>query len=87
MTTLENIKARALATPLPWPEAERLRILAWFEAHPDVTHAYLFYNGTLRSEQAETAAMFSRTAQLVSIALEGVPVMVSRWSVTNRKGT
>lgn len=59
-------------------EAERLRLEAFFLAHPESEAVYFFSNGLVRDDKEEQRRMFSRTAQLVAIATEGFPVLVSR---------
>lgn len=54
---------------------------AFFDTHPEATFAYVFFDGRIEEDVAFFARLSSRTAQLVSIATEGFPVLRSRLSV------
>jgi hypothetical protein len=59
---------------------EFLRAQRYFAANPAVDYAYLFFDGRIIPEETFRRRMTSRTAQLVSIALDGFPVLISRHS-------
>lgn len=86
MTAAERIRARALATVLPISEADRLLLLAWFQAHPDAVDCYRNYAGDIVEGGAHRASMTSRTAQLVAILRDGFPRHWSRWAIEHRRG-
>lgn len=84
--TRARIMLRALREPLSISEPERLRILAWFKAHPESTDCYVTWRGEIVDGAKERAAMTSRRAQLLDITTKGFPCAWSRWAIENRKG-
>ena len=54
---------------------------AWFAENPEAEHAYFFFDGHMVEESVHRSQMTSRTAQLVAIATDGFPVLISRASL------
>jgi hypothetical protein len=53
---------------------------AYFDRNPSVDYAYLFFDGHFEADYEVQARLTSRVAQLVSIASDGIPMLVSRHS-------
>jgi len=59
-------------------EEERITLEAFFREHPTSASVYFMWDGRIVDAEQYRRRMTSRTAQLVAIATDGFPVMVSR---------
>jgi prepilin-type processing-associated H-X9-DG protein len=59
-------------------EAETTALRNYFNSNPDSLAVYLFFDGHIEDVEAYTRRLINRTAQLVSVAADGFPVLISR---------
>lgn len=78
MSLKEKLRARGIARFAARPADEQGRIRDFFEQHPESRHAYLLFDGRIIDERRYQRQATSRTAQLLAIATDGFPELISR---------
>ncbi len=77
LTLSEQLRWSRYPAFLP-TEPERQALEAFFREHPTSTSVYFMADGRIVDAEAYRRRMTSRVAQLVAIATDGFPVLVSR---------